>query len=75
MCLLVPGRIIAIEGENATVDYGVEKRIGRLIEPGYTVGDYALIQGGFVIAKVDAREAEASLSAYAQAIATSENKQ
>ena len=68
MCLLVPGRIISIDGENATVDYGSEKRIGRLIEPGYAVGDYALIQGGFVIAKVDSQEAEDSLRAYTQAL-------
>jgi hydrogenase assembly chaperone HypC/HupF len=75
MCLLVPGRIIRIEGERATVDYGSETRVGRLIEEGYAVGDYALIQGGFVIAKVDAAEAEASLKAYSQAIAASEHKQ
>ena len=74
MCLLVPGRIVRIDGENATVDYGSEKRVGRIIEPGYAVGDYALIQGGFIIAKVDAAEAEASLKAYAQAIAVSEDR-
>ena len=74
MCLLVPGRIVRIDGENATVDYGSEQRVGRLIENGYAVGDYALIQGGFIIAKVDAQEAQASLKAYAQAIAASENQ-
>lgn len=70
MCLLVPGRIISIEGDAATVDYGSETRVGRLIEDGYAVGDYVLIQGGFVISKVDTEEAEESLRAYHEALNT-----
>ena len=70
MCLLVPGRIIRIEGENATVDYGSETRVGRLIEDGYTVGEYVLIQGGFVVSKVAKEEAEDSLRAYHEALNT-----
>ena len=68
MCLLVPGKIIRIDGETATVDYGSEERSGRLIEDGYDVGDYVLIQGGFIIGKVEREEAEASLRAYHKAL-------
>ncbi|MFT4307849.1 MAG: HypC/HybG/HupF family hydrogenase formation chaperone [Candidatus Woesearchaeota archaeon] len=70
MCLLVPGKIIRIDGETATVDYGSEERSGRLIEDGYDVGDYVLIQGGFIIGKVEREEAEASLRAYHKALNT-----
>lgn len=69
MCLLVPGKIVAIEDQNAVVDYGTETRVGRLIEDGYEVGDYALIQGGIIVSKVDSAEAESALRAYADAIA------
>lgn len=72
MCLLVPGRITKIEGDSATLDYGSETRVARLIEDGYSVGDYVLVQGGVVIDKVDANEAKAALESYAQATRPSE---
>lgn len=70
MCLLVPGKITAINDETATLDYGSEQRVARLIEDGYEVGDYAIVQGGIVIEKVDAAEAEQALRSYADAIAS-----
>lgn len=70
MCLAVPGKIIAIKEDFATVDYDVEKRQGRLIEKGYKVGDFVIIQGGIVILKVEKKEAEDALKLYKEAIKT-----
>ncbi len=67
MCLSVPGKIVAIKGDEATVDYVVERRKGKLLEDGYSVGEYVNIQGGFVVAKVEAKEAKAALKLYAAA--------
>ena len=46
MCLAIPGKIIKIENDNAIVDYISEKRIGKIVEGTYKVGDYVIIQGG-----------------------------
>lgn len=64
MCLAVPGKIIKIKDDIATIDYGVEKRSGKLIEKGFAVGDYAIVQGGIAIQKVGKKEAEAALKRY-----------
>lgn len=61
MCLAVPGRIVKIEGETATVDYGAERRQARLVEPEFHVGDYVIVQAKIVITKVPTAEAKAWL--------------
>ncbi len=68
MCLLVPGKIIEIRGTEATVDYDVEKRKGVIIEGDYSVGDYVMIQGGFLVEKVEEKEAKAALELYKEAV-------
>lgn len=68
MCLLVPGKIVEINGDEATVDYEVEERKGRLLEKGYEVGDFVLIQGGIVVQKVAKEEAERALESYKKAM-------
>ena len=67
MCLAVPGKIIAIAGDVATVDYGIEQRTGSLLEKEFKVGDFVIVQGGFVVDKVSEKEAEAALRLYLQA--------
>jgi hydrogenase assembly chaperone HypC/HupF len=71
MCLLVPGKIIKIENNEATVDYDVEQRQGVILEDTdetFKEGDYVLIQGGFIVQKVDSREAKRALELYKKAI-------
>jgi hydrogenase maturation factor len=65
---MVPGKIIAIDGQTATVDYGTEKRTGTIVEGEYQVGDYVLIQGQIIIDKVPKDEAEQALKTYQQAV-------
>ncbi len=68
MCLLVPGKIVEIDGDEATVDYEIEERKGRLLEKGYEVGDFVLIQGGIVVQKVAKEEAERALELYKKSV-------
>lgn len=64
MCLAVPGKIVKIDGDDATIDYIAEKRTGKLIEEGYKEGDYVIVQGGIVVMKVPEKEAKAALETY-----------
>ena len=68
MCLAVPGKIIKIENDKATVDYQVEKRIAVLLDDSFIVGDYVVVQGGIVIVKVEEQEAKNALELYAKAL-------
>ena len=63
MCLAVPGRILAIEGDDpilrsGTVDFsGVTKRVNLSFVPEASVGDFVLVHVGFAISTVDEAEA------------------
>ncbi len=70
MCLLVPGKIIKINSDKATVDYGVEKREARILEKDFSVGDFVLIQGGIVVQKISEKEAKESLELYKKAVSS-----
>ena len=64
MCLAVPGRIVQIKEGIAVVDYGVEKRKGKLLDGSFRKGEYVLVQGGIVVQKVEKKEAEETLKLY-----------
>jgi len=68
MCLALPARIVALEGEaDATVDLGgVHKRVSTLLVPEARVGDYVIVHVGHAIGLVDPAEAEATLHLFAQ---------
>jgi len=66
MCLMVPGKIVKISKGKATVDYGTEKREAGIVEKGYKVGDYVIVQGKVVVSKVSEKEAIAALKNYSQ---------
>ena len=53
MCLAIPGKIIKIKGQLATVDFrGVKKEVNvGLIEA--KIGDYVMVHAGFAIEKMD----------------------
>ncbi|MDP1729452.1 MAG: HypC/HybG/HupF family hydrogenase formation chaperone [archaeon] len=52
MCLAIPGKIIEIEDSLATIDYGSEKRVAKIVEGNYKIGDFVIVQGKIVIEKV-----------------------
>tara|TARA_Y100000031_G_C8225327_1_gene388024 strand:+ start:129 stop:386 length:258 start_codon:yes stop_codon:yes gene_type:complete len=72
MCLAVPGKIIKITNDIATLDYGSELRTGKILDNTLKVGDYAIVQGGIIIQKIEKKEAEESLKLYNQAIQQTE---
>jgi len=65
MCLGVPGKIIEIDGDKAIVNYDIEKReVMILDEQAFKIGDYVIVQGGFVTLKVSEKEAIEALKLY-----------
>ena len=62
MCLSLPARIIAIEGEMGQVSVGgVVFRAGLQMVEGVKVGDYVLLHAGFAIEKMKEEEAMETL--------------
>jgi hydrogenase expression/formation protein HypC len=66
MCLTFPGKVVAIRGESASVDYGQEGIRDNinisLVDA--KVGSYVLVQGGFAISVLSNREAQEALEAW-----------
>jgi hydrogenase expression/formation protein HypC len=72
MCLAAPGRVIAIEGNEATVDYGgvrTRARLDALGEP-VAVGDYLLVHTGFAIRRLSPEDAEETLRLFDELVAS-----
>lgn len=72
MCLALPARIVALEGEDAAiVDLGgVRKMISIALTPGVAVGDYVIVHVGHAIGVVDPEEAERTLALFAELAAS-----
>jgi len=66
VCLSFPGKIMEINGELATVDYGedgVRKNVNvSLVEA--QLGSYVLVQGGFAIRVLPEKEALETLETW-----------
>jgi hydrogenase expression/formation protein HypC len=68
MCLGVPGKVLAIDGLTATVDFfGVRKalRLDIVDEP-VAVGDYVLNHVGFAIRRIPPEEVQETLALFEQ---------
>ena len=75
MCLAIPGEVLAVDEDRATVDVGgveQEVRLDTLSED-VAEGDYLLVHTGFAIQKLSSEEAEETLSLFDELIET--NKQ
>ena len=66
MCLGVPGRIVAIEGPVATVDFWGVRREVRLdvVDEPVGIGDYVLNHVGYAIRRIPEREIGETLALY-----------
>ena len=66
MCLGVPGKVLAIDGLNATVDFfGVRKELRLdIVDEPVQVGDYVLNHVGFAIRRIPASEIGETLLLY-----------
>jgi hydrogenase expression/formation protein HypC len=68
MCLGVPGKVVAIDGLSATVDFfgvGKELRLDIVDEP-VSVGDYVLNHVGFAIRRIPPDEVQETLALFDQ---------
>jgi hydrogenase expression/formation protein HypC len=66
MCLGVPGRIVAIDDNIATVDFwGVRRQVRLdLVDAPVSVGDYILNHVGFAIRRIPDEEIAGTLALY-----------
>jgi hydrogenase expression/formation protein HypC len=63
MCLAIPMRLIEIDGTAAVAEVdGVTRQVRLDLLPEAALGDYVLIHAGLAIARVDAEQAEETLS-------------
>jgi hydrogenase expression/formation protein HypC len=62
MCLAIPVRIVAIDGDEAETEIaGVRRQVSIALTPEAKVGDYVLLHTGYAIGIVDEAEAEETL--------------
>ncbi len=58
MCYAIPGKVVALEGRVATIDYFGERKKAYNEIPSLQVGDFVYAQGGFVIKVLPPEEAQ-----------------
>jgi hydrogenase expression/formation protein HypC len=68
MCLGVPGLVVAVDGNVATVDFwGVRKTVLLdIVDAAVAPGDYVLNHVGFAIRRIAPEDARATLELYEQ---------
>ena len=75
MCLAIPSKITAINGEMATIDVdGVTREASLLLLEDANIGDYVIVHAGFAIQKLDEAAALESLTLLKEAVALMERK-
>lgn len=70
MCLGVPGKVLAIDGMNATVDFfGVKKELRLdIVDEPVSIGDYVLNHVGYAIRRIPPSEVEETLALFEQVL-------
>jgi biotin synthase len=58
MCYAIPGNVKVIAEDYVTIEYFGEERKARNDFYNLQVGDYVYAQGGFVVQKIDEKDAE-----------------
>ncbi len=62
MCLAIPTRIVAIEGDVGIGEVeGVRREVSLIMTPRVKVGDYVIVHAGFAIQVLDQKAAEENL--------------
>jgi hydrogenase expression/formation protein HypC len=71
MCLGVPGKIIAIDGLSASVDFWGVRRKVRLetVDEPVDIGDYVLVHVGFAIRRIPEGQVQETIALYDELIA------
>ena len=67
MCLALPCKVVAIDGEDATIDVsGMKKGISLALLDDVAVGDYVIVHVGYALTKLDPEEVEKTLALFAE---------
>lgn len=75
MCVAVPGKILAVEGSNARVDFnGVSRSVSLDLVPEAKKNDYVLVHAGFAIQLLSQDEAEATLKVFQEVFSHEEKR-
>jgi len=74
MCLGVPGRVVAVNGLVATVDFwGVQRQVHlELVDHPVAPGDYILNHVGYAIRRIPTGDIEATLALYEELLTRAE---
>lgn len=64
MCLAMPGKIIKIEGDLATIEYPGQTRTATIIDGEYSIGDYVFVSAKIIVQKLSKEEALESLKGW-----------
>ena len=74
MCLGVPGRVVSVDGNLATVDFwGVKKEVRLdVVDEKVSAGDYVMNHVGFAIRRIPAEEIGVTLELYEQLLSAAE---
>ena len=73
MCLAVPAKITAIDGEEAVLDYGgVTRKANISMLSEVSIGDYVLVHVGYAISKMDEEEALETLKLWDEMLEAAE---
>jgi hydrogenase expression/formation protein HypC len=77
MCLGVPGKVIAVDGLIATVDFwGVRKQVRlEVVDEPVQPGDYILNHVGYAIRRIPDGEIDATLALYEELLQRAANEQ
>lgn len=60
MCVTIPGRVVAVDADGATVETsGMVRRASTLLHPEVEVGEWVIVAAGTVVERLD--EADAGL--------------
>ena len=65
MCLAIPGKVIKVDGRQATVKYPQQIRKAFIGDVVPEVGNYVMVQMGIVIQIISKQDADLSLSSWA----------
>lgn len=67
MCLALPSRVVARDGDDAVVELGgVRKTVSAALVPEARVGDYVIVHVGHAIGVLDPDEAARTLALFAE---------
>ncbi len=59
MCISFPGRVLAVDGDGATVDLdGHRRRASTLLLPDVAPGDWVVVAAGTIVDRLDPHDAQ-----------------